>query len=42
MVDALKSCGGNVEYKRGKGGDHMACWSNQFDDVYTWLLTHSK
>jgi predicted peptidase len=42
MVEALKQCGGKVEYVREKGGDHERCWSNQFDDLYRWLLTHSK
>lgn len=42
MVEALKGCGGKVEYVRPKGGDHMACWSNQFDDLYKWLLQHHK
>jgi len=42
MVEALKACGGKVEYVRQKGGDHMACWSNTFDDLWPWLLTHQK
>jgi predicted peptidase len=42
MVEALKACGGKVEYKREKGGDHEECWSNDFDDLYKWLLKHKK
>ncbi|MBD3392596.1 MAG: prolyl oligopeptidase family serine peptidase [Chitinivibrionales bacterium] len=42
MVEALKACGGKVEYVRPDGGDHMKCWSNQFEDLYPWLLTHQK
>ncbi len=42
MVEALKACGGNVEFVRPAGGDHEKCWSNNFDDLYEWLLKHSK
>ena len=42
MISALKACGGKVEFVRPAGGDHEKCWSNQFDELYKWLLTHNK
>ncbi len=42
MVKALKDCGGDVTYVRPDGGDHHQCWSNRFNQLYDWLLTHEK
>ncbi|MDD5675610.1 MAG: dienelactone hydrolase family protein [Chitinivibrionales bacterium] len=42
MVAAVKKCGGRVEFVRPEGGNHEQCWSNQFDDLYKWLLKYHK